>query len=320
MAAAASPSSAADLPQPQVVPSSRDRCQTGTRVWMVTDGREKGRQEWVKADVYRTEESIKGLRVSVREVGGRNEEFTVMVPHQTRASNAVHKGFRLVEKAPLEQPVGKHDGSTTEVVFECHCERTRPGDELSVVGVVDELGKWDVTKALPLDGSAYPIWRSALVCLPAPVHSVEFKFVLRLGDGGWEWERFRGNREATLLSSDGRVTFVKCAFDDKGQQSVLDIDQPRLFQLPQEVELELYQLLGNDLAIGLARFRRTCRMGNLRVSDPASGAYLRTQINQQLAAKGLEGIIALSPDLTSIALLLQLSYFIDHSGEWGGCR
>ena len=114
------------------------------------------------------------------------------------------------------------------------------------------------------------------------------------------------------------VVMFLLSSDDKGQQSVLDIDQPRLFQLPQEVDNQIFNLLGNDLAISLARFRRTCRMGNLRVSDPASGAYLRTQINQQLAAKGLEGIIALSPDLTSIALLLQLSYFIDHSGEWAG--
>ena len=85
-----------------------------------------------------------------------------------------------------------------QVVFECHCERTRPGDELSVVGAVEELGGWDVTKALPLDGSAYPIWRSAPVCLPAPGHSIEFKFVLRLGDGGREWERFRGERHESL--------------------------------------------------------------------------------------------------------------------------
>ncbi|CEM11132.1 unnamed protein product [Vitrella brassicaformis CCMP3155] len=104
-----------------------------------------------------------------------------------------------------------------QAVFECHCERTKPGDELCLIGGVGELGNWDVGKALPLNGATYPIWRSARVGLPAQ-HKIEFKFVLRLGHGGQDWERFGGNREVTL--SNGEVT-IKCAFDKKGDQSVV---------------------------------------------------------------------------------------------------
>ena len=68
-----------------MLPSSHERNKNGTRVWMVTDGREKGSQEWVKAAVYRTEESSGATRVSMREVEG-TEEFRVVVPHQTKAS------------------------------------------------------------------------------------------------------------------------------------------------------------------------------------------------------------------------------------------
>jgi len=85
-AAASSSAAAADLPQPQVVASSHERYKKGTRVWMVTDGREKGKQEWVKAVVYRTEEETSGATaVSMREVAGR-EEFRVVVPHQAKTS------------------------------------------------------------------------------------------------------------------------------------------------------------------------------------------------------------------------------------------
>ncbi|CEM10943.1 unnamed protein product [Vitrella brassicaformis CCMP3155] len=43
---------------------------------------------------------------------------------------------------------------------------------------------------------------------------------------------------------------------------------------------------------------------------------VKEHIEAQLAAKGLEGIITLSADLTSLDLLLRLAYFIDKSGEW----
>ncbi|CEM01674.1 unnamed protein product [Vitrella brassicaformis CCMP3155] len=119
MAAAASSSAAADLPQPQMLPSSHERYKNGTRVWMVTAKREKGTQEWVTADVYRTEETNGATRVSMREVEG-TEEFTVVVPHQAKASphgQQVHKGFRFVKTVPVEQLVDEDTDSGTPRLF-----------------------------------------------------------------------------------------------------------------------------------------------------------------------------------------------------------
>ncbi|CEL95955.1 unnamed protein product [Vitrella brassicaformis CCMP3155] len=111
-AAASSSSAAADLSQPQMLPSSHERYKTGTRVWMVTANREKGQQVYVKADVYRTEETGGRTRVSMREVEGR-EDFTVVVPHQATASphgHQMHEGFTLVERAPRNQSDGDTAG------------------------------------------------------------------------------------------------------------------------------------------------------------------------------------------------------------------
>ncbi|CEM38983.1 unnamed protein product [Vitrella brassicaformis CCMP3155] len=43
---------------------------------------------------------------------------------------------------------------------------------------------------------------------------------------------------------------------------------------------------------------------------------IESTLLQRLAAKGLKDIITLSPDLTSLDVLLRLAYFIDNSGEW----
>ncbi|CEM01666.1 unnamed protein product [Vitrella brassicaformis CCMP3155] len=105
-------------PLAQMLPSSHERYTTGTRVWMVTT--KKGRQEWVKADVYRTEETSGATRVSMREVEG-TEEFTVKVPHQPKASphgRQVHKGFRFVKTVPVQRPVDEDTDNGTPRLFE----------------------------------------------------------------------------------------------------------------------------------------------------------------------------------------------------------
>ncbi|CEL94569.1 unnamed protein product [Vitrella brassicaformis CCMP3155] len=72
-------SAAAAAPAPHAAPC-RGPCgfQEGSRVWVVTEKREEGEQEWVKADVYR----IDGRTVYFREVGG-GEGFKVTVPTKT---------------------------------------------------------------------------------------------------------------------------------------------------------------------------------------------------------------------------------------------
>ena len=44
--------------------------------------------------------------------------------------------------------------------------------------------------------------------------------------------------------------------------------------------------------------------------------WVKEHIDAQLVAKGLEDVISLSADVTSLDLLLRLAYIIDNSGEW----
>ncbi|CEM23729.1 unnamed protein product [Vitrella brassicaformis CCMP3155] len=86
--------------------------------------------------------------------------------------------------------------------------------------------------------------------------------------------------------------------------------QHPLFNVPQDVQREvLFPLLGDDLAISLAHLRRTCRLGNQRVS-----ADISSIIDHQLIDKGIQRII--SYDLTATNLLLRLLCFIDNGSDW----
>ncbi|CEM19220.1 unnamed protein product [Vitrella brassicaformis CCMP3155] len=102
-------SSAAAAPQAEAMPSPTPcRYKEGSRVQMVTSKREKGKQRWVKADVYRIEEGSSGrTALHLREVGGHREEFKVLVPHnETKTSphgQQAHGGFRLTHKNLADQ-------------------------------------------------------------------------------------------------------------------------------------------------------------------------------------------------------------------------
>ncbi|CEM04235.1 unnamed protein product [Vitrella brassicaformis CCMP3155] len=108
-AAASSSSAAADLPQQQTLPSSHERYKKGTRVWMVTNKREKGKQEWVTAAMARTEDVGGATKVYMTEkemVDGRREQLVVVVPDMAKTSPhgpQVHEGFTLVESAHRDQ-------------------------------------------------------------------------------------------------------------------------------------------------------------------------------------------------------------------------
>ncbi|CEL99772.1 unnamed protein product [Vitrella brassicaformis CCMP3155] len=104
--AAASSSSA--LPDDDAMASSAPcRYKEGSRVQMVTNGREKGKQRWVKADVYRIEEGSGRTALHLREVGGHQEELKQVVPHSKTTTSPHgqqgHGGFRLTHKNSADQ-------------------------------------------------------------------------------------------------------------------------------------------------------------------------------------------------------------------------
>ncbi|CEM26944.1 unnamed protein product [Vitrella brassicaformis CCMP3155] len=90
------------------------RYEVGTRVWMVTAERDKGKQEWVTARVYRIEPRGQHCTaVYVKEAGGRGEVFKpVIVPHRAKTpshSQEVYNSFTSVDRA-RDQPDGQHTG------------------------------------------------------------------------------------------------------------------------------------------------------------------------------------------------------------------
>ncbi|CEM25072.1 unnamed protein product [Vitrella brassicaformis CCMP3155] len=112
----ASASSSA-LPHGEAMASAAPcRYREGSRVQTVTNEREKGKQRWVKADVYRIEESSGRTAVYMREVGGHREEFEVMVPH-TEATVLTHANPQppMVWDDSKKAPAGFGDDHLTSV-------------------------------------------------------------------------------------------------------------------------------------------------------------------------------------------------------------
>ncbi|CEM22719.1 unnamed protein product [Vitrella brassicaformis CCMP3155] len=107
MAAAAAASSSSVRPQAEAMGrSASSRYKEGSRVQMVTSKREKGKQRWVKADVYRIEERGGRTVLYMREVGGHREEFKVVVPH-----NETTAPTNTYQTAPVVWDVSKKPSS-----------------------------------------------------------------------------------------------------------------------------------------------------------------------------------------------------------------
>ncbi|GAB1642238.1 S8 family serine peptidase [Krasilnikovia sp. MM14-A1259] len=78
--------------------------------------------------------------------------------------------------------------------------RTVPGQTVSVVGNLPELGGWDPARGVPLAAGGYPVW-SGGAGLPAGT-PVEYKYVIRDPDGAVTWEP--GENRAMLIPASGR--------------------------------------------------------------------------------------------------------------------
>lgn len=88
------------------------------------------------------------------------------------------------------------------VVWECNCQVTCPGDLLMVVGGHERIGSWDPQKAMILstDPISFPLWRTGEIEFDEPL-TIEYKFIIRRGNGHVEWEGFGANRTADLRAN-----------------------------------------------------------------------------------------------------------------------
>ena len=89
-----------------------------------------------------------------------------------------------------------------ELAIAAHCDGTRWGDTLVLVGDAPELGSWDPAAGVVLDGASWPRW-TGNVALPAGAR-IRYKLVIRRADGSVEWER--GADRERVLPTDPGVT------------------------------------------------------------------------------------------------------------------
>lgn len=74
-------------------------------------------------------------------------------------------------------------------MWDVTCSATRPGDTLAVVGSVEEVGSWDVTRGIVLrtEEASFPQWYGAATLLQGQA-PVIWKLAILRADGTVEWE------------------------------------------------------------------------------------------------------------------------------------
>lgn len=119
---------------------------------------------------------------------------------QSASGRGVARGPRAGASAPGSASAVAHAPQQAEVQFEVHFD-TFPGQELHLVGSCDCLGCWDVGRGVHMAWTIGNIWRAKVV-FPAGAAWIEYKYVLRKGDGSVDWEG--GSNHALELPSAGR--------------------------------------------------------------------------------------------------------------------
>jgi alpha-amylase len=133
-------------------------------------------------------QGCRGNLVQVNDSG----QATLTVPGMSAL--AFHWQSRLAEDVVLD--------GTVMVTFQVEAE-TVFGENIFVVGNVDNLGNWDPEAAVPLSPENYPLWQ-VQVELPVAT-SIEYKYI-RLDEAGnatWESDP---NRSLTTPTTDAFVT------------------------------------------------------------------------------------------------------------------
>ncbi|GAB3992508.1 carbohydrate-binding module family 20 domain-containing protein [Glycomyces albus] len=91
---------------------------------------------------------------------------------------------------------GGEDSDCVEV--SAYVEDTVVGDEVYMVGSIDELGDWTAIESAHLSGQSYPEW-TGTISIPAGT-SFEYKYVIVDSGGNYTWES-GSNRTATIPDS-----------------------------------------------------------------------------------------------------------------------
>ena len=83
-----------------------------------------------------------------------------------------------------------------KIIFQIKYD-TKFGEDISVIGSINELGNWDINRALKLGWNDGNIWKGTLV-LSNNIKDFEYKFILKYGNYVKRWEDGY-NRKINLL-------------------------------------------------------------------------------------------------------------------------
>jgi hypothetical protein len=92
--------------------------------------------------------------------------------------------YAFVEQAVSCTEIWVRPADDATVVFEAHVE-TAWGESVWMVGAAPELGAWDLSLAVPMDPSDYPIWRAGV---ELDAQGTEFKLVKADAQGNVTWQ------------------------------------------------------------------------------------------------------------------------------------
>ncbi len=67
--------------------------------------------------------------------------------------------------------------------------KTEPGENIYIIGEVEELGKWDVNKSISLttNNEKFPKWESSIIQFNAKHTKFEYKYIKKKKDGSIQW-------------------------------------------------------------------------------------------------------------------------------------
>ena len=107
--------------------------------------------------------------------------------------------------------------------------RTKPGENIYIVGGVGELGNWDVNKSIGLNTNEekFPKWESDIIQFNAKYTNLEYKYIKKKKDGSLQWENVghEKNRNLNLSQLDiGYYIVDDGEFSDSSEQKIMIYD------------------------------------------------------------------------------------------------
>ncbi len=98
------------------------------------------------------------------------------------------------------------DSTFVPVDFTVNNAYTSQGQNVYLVGNIQELGNWNTTIALgPFDAANYPTWKMPDIYLP-PGTSIQYKYIIKDANGNVTWEP--GNNHTRTTPTSGHGSFV----------------------------------------------------------------------------------------------------------------